>query len=910
IVNLNIEELNELTNILVRYTVGFGFIELLLQDQKVQDIVVNGPIGQTPIFLVHEDYNECVTNIIPSREDAESWASKFRILSGRPLDEANPVLDTELIIPGARARIAIIQKPLNPYGLGFALRRHRDNPWTLALFTQNKMINSLAAGLLSFLIDGSRSILFAGTRSSGKTSLLGAALVEIMRKYRIISIEDSVTGDSELLIKRNGKFERTTIGYLIDSLIERYGCWYNLTEHEVLGNDENIEILAMDKNGKIKLTDISKFIRHKVKKPIYKILTRTGREIKVTGDHSLFGLSHEGKISEVKAKELKKGSFIATPRSLPIFCKEFKELNILDYLDRFEKAYVYGGDVKNFLKNHYYEVQQLGKEYGHNRSLRAKWVREGIVPVKILKDMKVLGHNIKEINDAYFKIGGHSKGIPIKIKLNENLLTLIGLWLADGCYDKVSTIIFSISEEERGIIYSVANELSLPVKMHSDGISLMINSITFKTFLLEVLELKGNAYTKRIPNWAISLTNEQLKYIIRGLFSGDGHAAEKEIMLALSSINMLRDIQTLLLRFGIIHRIGKLRKDKTYNSSISSNASIKIFQKIGFLQNTKKEKLAKLAAKISTHDNSDIIPLFFETKKELRKIIPNFNYRDYVIRDNNIGRNKMIQLTKQLSISNSLIKNIEILANSDLYWDEIKEVEIIENFNSYVYDISVPECESFIADNIVAHNTLELPTEALRELGYNIQAMKVRSALTKGGVEVPADEGIRTSLRMGDSSLIVGEIRSLEAYALYEAMRIGALANVVAGTIHGDSPYGVFDRVVNDLKVPKTSFKATDIIVISNPVRSADGLHKWRRVLSITEVRKGWEEDPLKEKGFVDLMKYDPEKDELVPTDDLINGDSDILKNIAGNVKEWTGNWDALWSNILLRAKIKQTIVD
>jgi hypothetical protein len=163
---------------------------------------------------------------------------------------------------------------------------------------------------------------------------------------------------------------------------------------------------------------------------------------------------------------------------------------------------------------------------------------------------------------------------------------------------------------------------------------------------------------------------------------------------------------------------------------------------------------------------------------------------------------------------------------------------------------------------------------------------------------------------MGDSSLIVGEIRSKEAFALYEAMRIGALANVVAGTIHGDSPYGVFDRVVNDLEVPRTSFKATDLIVISNPIKSPDGLKKWRRVLSLTEVRKNWEEDPLRENGFVDLLRYNSKKDELEPTDELINGNSEIIKSIAGNIREWTGDWDAIWDNIILRAKIKKTLLD
>jgi hypothetical protein len=211
---------------------------------------------------------------------------------------------------------------------------------------------------------------------------------------------------------------------------------------------------------------------------------------------------------------------------------------------------------------------------------------------------------------------------------------------------------------------------------------------------------------------------------------------------------------------------------------------------------------------------------------------------------------------------------------------------------------------------ITLEDTLELPVNSLRNLGYNIQPMKVRSALMLGGAEIAADEGIRTSLRMGDSSLIVGEVRSLEAKALYEAMRIGALANVVAGTIHGASPYGVFDRVVNDLQVPRTSFKATDIIIVANPIKSPDGLHKWRRVVQIAEVRKNWEEDPLREKGFVDLMTYNPNTDSLEPSDELINGESEILKTIAGNVKEWVGNWDAIWENILLRAKIKEKLIE
>ncbi|HKZ33875.1 MAG TPA: type II/IV secretion system ATPase subunit [Candidatus Nanoarchaeia archaeon] len=395
-IKVSYPDLNKLATILVRHTIGFGLIEVLLQDKKLQDISLNAPISLTPIFVRHQDYDECLTNIIPSQEDIDSWAAKFRLISGRPLDEANPILDTQLEIGKIRARIAIIQRPLSPDGLAYAIRRHREEPWTLPLFIQNRMINSFTAGLLSFLIDGSRTLLVAGTRSSGKTSLLGSLMLEIIPKYRIIVIEDS----------------------------------------------------------------------------------------------------------------------------------------------------------------------------------------------------------------------------------------------------------------------------------------------------------------------------------------------------------------------------------------------------------------------------------------------------------------------------------------------------------------------------------LELPVEALRNLKYDILRMKVRSALLKTTTEVSADDGIRTSLRLGDSSLIIGEVRSVEAQALYEAMRVGALANVVAGTIHGASPYAVFDRVVNDLDVPTTSFKATDIIAVANPIKTPDGLHSWKRLVQLSEVRKHWQKDPIEEKGFVDLLRYNVEKDTLEPTEDLINGDSEIIKDIASTVKGWAGNWDAVYDNILLRARIKQEIVN
>ncbi len=913
-INISYNEIEELAGILVRYTVGFGLVEVLLQDENVQDIAVNSPPGTTPMFIVHGKYDECITNIVPSAEDAEGWASKFRLISARPLDEANPVLDTELSIPGARSRVAIITRPLNPTGLAFSIRRHRDKPWTFPLFIKNGMMNDLAAGLLRFIIDGNRSVIVAGTKGSGKTSVLGSVLVEIMRKYRILVIEDSVTGDSEILIKKAGKIKKTTIGVFIDSLIEKYGKWYDLSEGEVLGNYENIEVLSKNKSNKIIWAKPTQLIRHKVNKKIYEIKTRTGKKIRVTEDHSLFSLNDKGIVAEIKPTELAKGSHIATPRKILFNDKPIVSINLLDYLDRMQTGFILGESLTSFIKENYQEIKQLAKEHKYLRPCAPRWLRHGILPIEIIKDLNALNLNLKNHEDLYFKTGNNAKKIPIKIRLDRDLLTLIGIWLADGCYDKNSVIFSTFDKEDREIVNNVAHNFNFKIRIHSDGGSFMVNSTSFKFLFKEVLELRGNAYTKKIPNWVFNFSKEQISCMLRGLFSGDGHISKSEIIIALSSLQLLKDVQTLLLGFEIRLRIGKLRKDKTYGASINThNDFIKFRGEIGILQEYKRKALGLLCNKVSTHDNTDIIPMNIKFKKRVKELINNekfFSGQDYITRNNNISREKLLRTLSQIQIQSEEVESLKLLTAADIFWDEVTEINLIETGEINVYDLTIPECENFVCNNIIVHNTRELPVEQLSKSGYNIQPMKVRSALLKSGSELSADEGVRTSLRMGDSALIVGEVRSLEALAIFEAMRTGALANTVAGTIHGDSPYGVYDRVVNDLQVPRTSFKATDIIVIANPVKSADGLHRFRRITQITEVRKEWENDPLTEGGFVDLMKYDSKLDTLVPTDELINGDSEIIKAIASQIKDFVGNWSAIWENILLRAKMKKTLVE
>jgi type IV secretory pathway ATPase VirB11/archaellum biosynthesis ATPase len=184
------EEVEMLASCLAKFSSGLGVLETLLSDPKVQDIYIDAPIGRSPVHLYHSDHEECLTNIYLAPEDAESLASRFRAISGRPFSEADPVLDLNL--PEFGTRVAAICRPLSHEGMALALRRHKPTPWTLPQFVKNRFLSAEAAGLLSLLVDSQASILIAGSRAAGKTSLLGSLMFEILQKLRIICIEDTL----------------------------------------------------------------------------------------------------------------------------------------------------------------------------------------------------------------------------------------------------------------------------------------------------------------------------------------------------------------------------------------------------------------------------------------------------------------------------------------------------------------------------------------------------------------------------------------------------------------------------------------------------------------------------------------------------------------------------------------------
>jgi len=153
---------------------------------------------------------------------------------------------------------------------------------------------------------------------------------------------------------------------------------------------------------------------------------------------------------------------------------------------------------------------------------------------------------------------------------------------------------------------------------------------------------------------------------------------------------------------------------------------------------------------------------------------------------------------------------------------------------------------------------------------------------------------LRVSLRLGESSLVLGEVRGKEAKTLYEAMRAGTAGSAVMGTIHGDSPDAVYERVVYDMGIPKESFSATDIVLIAGVVRPGGSQRRERRLTHISEFEEG---------SFTDLMHYDTG----LQATDTLKRNSERIGKIA---RSWSMSYEQAIENINLRAFMREKMVE
>lgn len=164
---------------------GYGPIEVLVQDPNYSEIMVN---GYDKVYV--EEKGKLKLTDIKFRDEEHLMNIINRIVSnvGRHVDEASPMVDARL---ADGSRVNAIIPPLSLVGPVLTIRKFGKKPITAQ---QLLKFGSLTPDMLRFLeacVKGKLNIVVAGGTGSGKTTLLNVLSSYIPEDERIVTIEDA-----------------------------------------------------------------------------------------------------------------------------------------------------------------------------------------------------------------------------------------------------------------------------------------------------------------------------------------------------------------------------------------------------------------------------------------------------------------------------------------------------------------------------------------------------------------------------------------------------------------------------------------------------------------------------------------------------------------------------------------------
>jgi pilus assembly protein CpaF len=184
-IQLNLIEQRELVEMMVNDMLGLGPLEPLLADERVTDIMVNGPKqvyvergGKLELTDVQFRDNRHVMNI----------ATRIVTRIGRRVDESSPLCDARL---EDGSRVNIIIPPLAIDGASISIRKFSKKRITLDVMQKQGNMSPAMATVLRIASRARLNILISGGTGSGKTTLLNALSQMIDEGERIVTIEDA-----------------------------------------------------------------------------------------------------------------------------------------------------------------------------------------------------------------------------------------------------------------------------------------------------------------------------------------------------------------------------------------------------------------------------------------------------------------------------------------------------------------------------------------------------------------------------------------------------------------------------------------------------------------------------------------------------------------------------------------------
>jgi pilus assembly protein CpaF len=164
---------------------GYGPLEILLRDESISEVMINGPKS---VYI--ERKGRLVRSEITFQNDAHVMRIIERIVSplGRRVDESSPMVDARL--PDG-SRVNIIIPPLSLNGPVVTIRKFSKKPLTVQDLINYGSLTSRIANFLDACVKCRLNIVVSGGTGSGKTTLLNVLSGFIPDDERIITVENA-----------------------------------------------------------------------------------------------------------------------------------------------------------------------------------------------------------------------------------------------------------------------------------------------------------------------------------------------------------------------------------------------------------------------------------------------------------------------------------------------------------------------------------------------------------------------------------------------------------------------------------------------------------------------------------------------------------------------------------------------
>lgn len=175
----------------VREMMGFGLIDSLIADDKLEEVMVIGV--ERPVYVFHRKYEMMKTNVVfYSDKDVVDLIDKIARNIGRRIDISSPLLDARLP-DGTRINATIPPASLN--GSTITVRKFKADPLSIVDLVNNGTLNYEVAAFLWTIVEGMggipANVIISGATASGKTTLLNILTSFVPNYERIVTIEDT-----------------------------------------------------------------------------------------------------------------------------------------------------------------------------------------------------------------------------------------------------------------------------------------------------------------------------------------------------------------------------------------------------------------------------------------------------------------------------------------------------------------------------------------------------------------------------------------------------------------------------------------------------------------------------------------------------------------------------------------------